>query len=342
MSCKEFGYLLDALLLIVAGNSLLVLVAVNSYKCGCEPERLPMTDKNSEVMTDSPACAVKYCNSDFSLSNNSNKLVYTDNNGSIIQITNINELCNSEEEIENENIMESARIEAHVINEDSLRKDIKFYPVDDLVFTTTDINGLKVWDAYAGKCIYKYKEDKLSMHSYSPECILAAFNQFNIKFYDLRCRYHTSSIKKSDVERVGWCDNSLLIFKESGLECFDFQAHKTIWKLQNVCDFAINEKRCYILTNQNKERQIMSIDPRMDPNRAANKLTSYESIVGLKYGEGIVGLDKDRLYFESNNMCRKLITDHKYTNIEAAYNINGRYVISVDGILLKVSQHMLN
>ena len=45
--------------------------------------------------------------------------------------------------------------------EDDIKKYVKFYPSDNLVFTTTDLNGLKVWNSEKRDVIFSYKKEEL-------------------------------------------------------------------------------------------------------------------------------------------------------------------------------------
>jgi hypothetical protein len=80
------------------------------------------------------------------------------------------------------------------IRSDHNRKDVKFYPMDDLCFTTTDRNrGIRVWDRAREEVVFKYKEEPIRMHTYDREGCMAAVADGCIKFYDLRVRYHVGA-----------------------------------------------------------------------------------------------------------------------------------------------------
>lgn len=171
----------------------------------------------------------------FSSDFNHNTLIYTEKDGSITISENRKHEC------------------------DSVRKYVKFYPPDCLVFTTTSIAGLSIWDAEHAEILYKYKEELLYDHSYSDNCILASFDDSNVKFYDLKSRYRINSKKHIDTEKIEWNKECLYCLGRNKLAVFDYRNIENIlFTIENVSDFTICNDRLYYLSSDNKKAVLSS------------------------------------------------------------------------------------
>ncbi|KAF9762938.1 hypothetical protein NGRA_1647 [Nosema granulosis] len=104
------------------------------------------------------------------------------------------------------------------ISPDHFKKCVRFYPEDDFIFTTTDSSlGLRVWDREKEKEVYQYPMDSLGTHEYSRNGIIASICESGIKFFDLRTRYHISSLSYSLAEGLVWNGDNLFVFNSQSI-----------------------------------------------------------------------------------------------------------------------------
>lgn len=181
----------------------------------------------------------------------------------------------------------------------AVRKHVKFYPQDNLVFTTTDTSGLRVWDQERRKVLYKYKDEHLSDHSYSYNSILASFDDYNIKFYDLRCRYLANSRPLHSNKKVGWIEEYVYCFDGGRVSVLDYKnLSRPVRTFDNVFDFAICDGVCYLVTKDRGKCYLTYTDPRAG-EAYLRKEVPYDRILPLK-GQGcIAGVTRDGLRVES-------------------------------------------
>lgn len=101
---------------------------------------------------------------------------------------------------------------------DHFKKHVRFYPVDDFLFTSTDNSiGLRVWDREKEKESYRYPEDSLGVHEYSKNRVIASLSSFGVKFFDIRTRYHISSMSFSLPLGLVWGDEDLYVYNEHSI-----------------------------------------------------------------------------------------------------------------------------
>lgn len=220
---------------------------------------------------------------------------------------------------------------------DHFRKHLKYYPPDTRVFTSTDVSGLRVWDADRMSVLYAYPGQELSFHAYSGSLVLAAIEQSTVQLYDLRSRYPTRVLRRSCVERVGWLGTDVLAMLRSGvLELTDVRTEGSILRIENVSDFVITENCCFLIISKDKnERSLCSIqrgdggsdryesagipgigdsDGELTGSKSGSggdraggrgemvvieKQTKYDRIYYTKYGDVIVGTAGKGLHMES-------------------------------------------
>lgn len=189
---------------------------------------------------------------------------------------------------------------------DSYKKFIKFYPPDIQVFTTTGSAGLKVWETEKEKILYSYPRENLFDHSYSDYCILASFDEFNIKFYDLRTRYLFNSLQHPNIKKLDWSGQYLYILDEEQLKIIDYRLNgRKIHSVDKVLDFCICNGNCYYLINKSKkdsefkEMNELKID---DNNvEVTRKDVTYKTIQSVFDKTKIVGILNDGFKLESQN-----------------------------------------
>lgn len=200
---------------------------------------------------------------------------------------------------------------------DALRKYVKYYPPDNLVFTTTDASGLRIWDQERQKVLYKYKEEQLYDHSYSQNYILASFDDYNIKFYDLKCRYLASSRPFRNNKKVGWIDEYVYCFDGEHVSAFDYRnLDSPVHSFDNVFDFAVCDGVCYLTTKVSGKYQLIYTDPRAGDSYL-KKEVPYGKIFPLKGHGCIAGVTKDGLRVESYSSLRDV--GMKGYNVEALH-----------------------
>ncbi|KAI4291786.1 hypothetical protein PAPHI01_1060 [Pancytospora philotis] len=230
---------------------------------------------------------------------------------------------------------------------DRCKKDIKYYPPDDCVFTTTDPTGLRVWDASRNALLYAYKPDELSRHCYSQDLLATAFNDYNVNFYDLRCRYLASSMVAGSLVDVGWAQGYLYTYDGRTVGVYDPRRLAPVHTVERVVDFAIGGGCCFLLQKADAGRLLVSLSGPAPPVpvgsagavpfAAMTKKTKYERIVGLKTESAIAGLEGGCLKIESLDRIRVLPVPEKLRSLDAFYTAgelsylfgnNGLYAIS--------------
>ncbi|AFN83542.1 hypothetical protein EROM_081260 [Encephalitozoon romaleae SJ-2008] len=105
---------------------------------------------------------------------------------------------------------------------DHFKKDIKFYPTDDLCFTTADMfKGIRVWDRCLGEVVYSYKEDSIKMHAYSRTGCLGAVGEGCVKLYDLRVRYNIDAIPLKMCWKAEWGEDKIYCINDECVVEYD-------------------------------------------------------------------------------------------------------------------------
>lgn len=235
------------------------------------------------------AAGISYHSSDF----NAGSLVYTETDGTIHQ-------------------------HRSVLLTDHFRKSIKYYPPDDRVFTTTDVTGLRVWDAVQQRVIYAYKPDTLYAHAYSGTCILASFDDYNIKFYDLRCRYIIQSLKKSGIAEIGWAAERLYTYDGDVVEAYDYRSLDKMLCINGATGFAVSGACCFALQKDDEDTRLIRIADG-EASSLYKKKVRYESICGVKPAGAIAGLENGRIKMEEYGRIWELRAPEKIERLDAVY-----------------------
>ncbi|KAG5860551.1 hypothetical protein KMI_01g01920 [Encephalitozoon hellem] len=109
-----------------------------------------------------------------------------------------------------------------VLSVDHFKKDIKFYPIDDVCFTTADMfKGIRVWDRCLGEVVYSYKEDSIRMHTYSKNGCLAAVGEGCVKLYDLRVRYNIDAVPLKMCRKAEWGNDRIYCINDECVVEYD-------------------------------------------------------------------------------------------------------------------------
>ncbi|KAL7347092.1 hypothetical protein P7C65_08s3g13190 [Encephalitozoon intestinalis] len=112
--------------------------------------------------------------------------------------------------------------EISTVNIDHFKKDVNFYPIDDLCFTTTDMfKGIRVWDRCRGDIVYSYKEDSIKMHTYSRTGCLAAVGEGCVKLYDLRVRYNIDAVPLKMCKKAEWGNDRIYCINDECVVEYD-------------------------------------------------------------------------------------------------------------------------
>lgn len=200
----------------------------------------------------------------------------------------------------------------HRFTPDHFKKDVKYYPPDDKVFTTTDASGLRVWDVSRRECIYGYRTEELYKHSYSSNCILSAFGPYNINFYDLRCRYPTHTLFKSRIQKLGWIGETLYFFDGYTMFVYDYKQQEERVLVDDVVDCAITSKSGFLLRKKNGQKVLtiirdkngsgiqdeLSNGKNARENDILDKTSKYEYIFSVKYRDFIAGIEDKKIKLE--------------------------------------------
>lgn len=255
--------------------------------------------------------SAKYFSSDLNL----NTLIYTEKNGSICYL-------NSQNDID-------------FIESDFFKKYIKFYPPDNCVFTTTDSSGLTVYDFYKNTPIFKYKNETLNNHAYSKNCIIATSDNYNIKFYDLKCRYLINSFLNSgnfnSKNLIDWIDNKIYLYDGNDLKIYDYRNMNLINTIDQVENVAILENESYFI-KKNKERENYLYRLNNDGSFVHKKIL-FDKIISLKNQNSIVQIKDDKIKIENNNFIKEITLG--INNIENIHFDNNKgYLFANDEIYL--------
>lgn len=187
-----------------------------------------------------------------------------------------------------------------VITDDPAKKYVKFYPPDCYVFTSTDSSGLRVWDVEQACPIYSYKTEHLIDHCYSPTVILSSFDEFNLKFYDLRVRYMIASKPVPDTKKIGWINDRIYYLSGKSLLSSDFKNLKhDFFKIENVLDFAVCNDRFYYLSKEGSSHVLYScLLTSFNKLEKMKKSVPYENIQSTLGGNAIVSFLKNKIRIE--------------------------------------------
>lgn len=111
-----------------------------------------------------------------------------------------------------------------ILRPDHFKKDVKFYPVDDVCFTSADLfKGIRVWDKERGEEVYSYREDSIRMHTYSKEGCLGAVGDGCVKLYDLRVRYSVGVMPLSMCWMAEWGDGRIYCISSECIAEYDIR-----------------------------------------------------------------------------------------------------------------------
>lgn len=221
------------------------------------------------------------------------------------------------------------------IEADSYKKYLKFYPPDTYVYTSTDIKGLRVWDANLGKQIFKYREEKLYDHVYSDKCILTSFDDYNIKFYDLRCRYQIKSISKGIIKNIAWVGNFLYTYDGDVLLKYDSRSSdEPLKRFYGINDFATTNEQIFITKIEGCIKYLGMITEKDD---IVFKQTKYDRIFNGKANKFIVGLIDNDIFIEEKESIWKFPLKDKITSFEALFIDENKGYCFFNNSLVKIS-----
>lgn len=119
------------------------------------------------------------------------------------------------------------------------RKIVKIYPNGDELLTTTDNEqGLRVWDLEQKKIIFCYPKDEVKYHIYVQNNIIAALTELGIKFYDLRMRYSCSFVRQKNIKSMDYFKSNLYFCTNSEvLLCENNESFIVYNTDQDIVDF---------------------------------------------------------------------------------------------------------
>lgn len=201
--------------------------------------------------------------------------------------------------------LHSDNFEGHTILPNSLRKDVKFYPADSFVFTTTDFSGLSVYDRENSEEIYKYENEALYSHAYSPEYTIATYDDYNLKFYDLKCRYLINSRAHTGVHgrsKICWLNNYIYFNNASSLQVYDFRLLDTeVFKAKDVLDFAIAGEHCYFIKADGEGHFLYQAKLHSEGHSYVMKKVPYDRLDVLKGRDILVGILEKGIKLESQD-----------------------------------------
>lgn len=228
---------------------------------------------------------------------------------------------------------------------DHLKKHIRFYPQDCAVFTTTDTRGLRVWDASRNALLYSYRRDSLGKHCYSPNCLVTAFNDYNINFYDLRCRYVTNSMKASGLVDVGWAGRLLCVYDRSTVKVYDQGLGAPLQTFESIAAFTIGGDTCFMIRRDGSQSSLVTLsetsvstihaeeDPVMKPGNLSvlSKSTNYQKIFGLRNERAIAGIAHGSLKIEGFERIIDIPLQEKLNTVNAVLQAgDGLYIFADD------------
>lgn len=219
-----------------------------------------------------------------------------------------------------------------VIESTKMLKFVKFFPADHFVFTTTDQTGLAVYDTFNRREIYKYKNENLNAHAYSNKRIIATSDEYNLKFYDLKCRYLIHSIQNSGgrfnpVNSIDWIDDNIIIHDGSSLKIYDFRNGKISNHFENVTDFTVCNKICYFVKQEERDKYEL-IRLAMN-NTFTTKKFQYNKLESLN-DVFVLGMNDNRLRIENENKMFNLKFDF---NIRKIFFVsNGTWILGENDI----------
>lgn len=198
--------------------------------------------------------------------------------------------------------IESHAKDSYIVNSSSLKRYGKFYPADTAVITITDQSGLSIIDRNKKREIYKYKNESLYAHGYSDTRILGTFDDYNIKFYDLRCRYLVNSITNSSFKnkssQVEWINECIYIY-DGGLKIFDSRNNNKLKSIDDVNCFGVTNGNCYFTK---KDPNLMLYQIKNES--VIKKLTEYENFIASR--NGLFGLMNNTLIYENEHKSVKI------------------------------------
>ena len=165
------------------------------------------------------------------------------------------------------------------------------------IFTTTGANGLKVFDLNKETLLHSYRAEKLYDHSVNNNLVVT-WDDYNIKLYDIREKEMIKSYKQTNLKKVEWYKEYLMIYTtDNELTQFDMLNEKILKSFKEVSNFANSE---YLFIETNKE--IFISDLSFDSGK---KKSNYKGFVGLKGASGIGGfISKDKLQIEEINKTK--------------------------------------
>lgn len=225
------------------------------------------------------------------------------------------------------------------------KKHVKFYPVDNYVITSTDATGLSVFDRERSKLIYKYENENLYTHSYSDNDLIATFDDYNLKFYDLRCRYLSSSKPFANNKKIDWLGSFLYCKDNESLQIFDFRdLDSPIYNFKNVLDFAISDIYCYMLQLSEEEgcqdKFLVQTNPKNSKMLYLRKKVSYDKIFNLKNHNYIVGIANNKINFEDNDTIFSVSSNQ--SNIAGVYFCDANVFLFVNNSFYEVDSSFEN
>lgn len=215
------------------------------------------------------------------------------------------------------NIFYHSKVERDRLAFDMNSKKIKFYPDGDLLFTSSDKDGLRVWDREKEKIIFSYPQDEIFDHVYLQNRNIAALTEIGIKFYDLRMRYASTFHKQKRIKKIISSGEELLYCTNTTI--YKHLNNKSIEKYKSdrkIVDFSSNT----VLF----EESLYFLDLEIEKQHKATKIVPLHSnyqnldiLVATIFENQLHFIEKKKDHSKTYEICKKI--DHVISNKEKIY-----------------------
>lgn len=197
---------------------------------------------------------------------------------------------------------------------DMQSKKIKFYPGDDSLFTSSDEEGLRVWDREKQKIIFTYPKDIIIDHVYLENRNIAAVTEIGIKFFDLRMRYASTFYQQKNIKKISSLNSELTFCTENHVFRYHNNKSDIIYKSeQEIIDYSRNS----VL----KKDSIYFIDLEIEKEHIASKIVPIHSkyqnrdiVISTIYNNQINFIEMNNEHTKTLQTSKKIdyaISDHK-------------------------------
>lgn len=225
-------------------------------------------------------------------------------------------------------------------------KYVKLNFINALTCSTTGAEGLQLYDFEKHEIFKSYRKEKLYDHIYHDN-IYVTYDDYNIKYYDIRMRYMTHNVKMKNIEKIEFLGNNVIVKTDDKIvEIEDKRVKKEYFMLEKDAsnknfDFAVSNDNLFVL--HSNTLKLYSCGSCLEKNGQYNNMCGINfnrvnfDTDGNMSGIGRILQKHGHIQFELTN---KIFEDKKITGKDVNniyFNTDEDIYVCIDKKLLKAT-----